>query len=243
MAIQSIAAWMRSALPVTPKITEVVKWFREVSPLIENKRGIEIEGFHEFFKTRMPIIHTLPQSLDRVNFSKNAVYDGCSLIDEGEHGAYQLTGRRYLGEVISLSPIDNQQYDFVLCADNLQKTANPIKALTEIYRILKEGGTLVWMQSNQDQDREVTTIEHLIYDHLGNMSEQDSTHAQEVLGYYRGDNKLAFKQAVDDNLHQRIMHHHVFDLELMEDALGYVNFEVLIKEENDDELIVVAIKN
>lgn len=242
MALKHISAWVREALPYAPEAEPVLDWFQKVVPFIDGKQGIEIEGYHKFFQTRMPL-HTLAKSLDKVNFARDSVYDGCILAEDCEFGAYQLSGRRYLGEVISLSAIANQQYDFVTVADHLQKVANPIKALVEIYRILNEDGVLVWMQPKHKVGRSVTTFDHLLEDYLENVSEQDDTHAEEVMDNFVGENKTEFKKLIDDNLHSRVMQHHVFDLALMEDALGYANFKVETHDESDSETVVVAIKD
>ncbi len=49
----------------------------------------------------------------------------------------------YLADITDMSVIDNNHYDSALCLDVLEHVPDPSKALSEIYRILKQGGKLV----------------------------------------------------------------------------------------------------
>lgn len=52
-------------------------------------------------------------------------------------------GLRYLCSVTDMAPVPDTSYDTVLCSEVLEHVGDPAAALTEIYRVLKPGGTLI----------------------------------------------------------------------------------------------------
>ena len=50
---------------------------------------------------------------------------------------------KYIGDVQKMNMIDNESYDSALCLEVLEHVKNPVKAISEIHRVLKKGGKLV----------------------------------------------------------------------------------------------------
>lgn len=48
----------------------------------------------------------------------------------------------YIGDITNL-PIENESFDYVLCTEVLEHIFNPIKAINELVRICKKGGTII----------------------------------------------------------------------------------------------------
>lgn len=57
------------------------------------------------------------------------------------------------GDVCDI-PLDDEQFDAVMCVDALQYVPDPARALREFYRVLKPGGSLLLIvPNNQEDDR------------------------------------------------------------------------------------------
>ena len=116
----------------------------------------------------------------------------------------------------------------------MEHVANPIKALIEWRRVLIEDGFLILVlpnkESNFDHFRPFTSIEHLVDDFVSDTDESDLTHLPEILLLL--DLKLdtaagtfeCFEKRAYANFAIRSMHHHVFDLKLIEAMLHYSGF-------------------
>jgi hypothetical protein len=84
-----------------------------------------------------------------------------------------------------------------------------------------------------DNKRPITKLSHLIEDFENHITEEDSTHFEEVISLH--DFKLdAFVQSKEDlikrtslNIKNRAVHHHVFDLALIKELLLYCGFEMI----------------
>jgi predicted SAM-dependent methyltransferase len=140
-----------------------------------------------------------------------------------------------------------------LSSHSLEHIANPLKALTEWLRILKKGGTLLVILPDSsytfDCKRPITKFEHLIQDYNENTSERDLTHLEEILSlhdlsYDKGiKNFDEFKKRSHDNFRNRCLHHHVFDLNLMERIFNYFHLKVIVKTTSPPfNLIMMGIK-
>lgn len=114
------------------------KYFKKIYSIekFDRKSGIEIGGPSRLFSN----IYEVCSSCDNVNYNLHTVWS------ENESNVFQY-GNRELGSFIIADATDMWQigdakYDFVLSSNNLEHIANPLKALKEFTRILKEGGLL-----------------------------------------------------------------------------------------------------
>ena len=154
------------------------------------KSGIEIGGPSQVFSRRgiFPV-YPIVKALDNCNFANNTVWDGS--IHQGQTFRFdrgKSAGVRHVVEAGSMDSIPSASYDFVLSSHMLEHTANPIRALIEWKRLLKDRGTLVLILPDKkrtfDHRRPVTTLAHLINDFNFGMMEDDLTHLPEILAMH-----------------------------------------------------------
>ena len=149
------------------------------------KNGIEIGGPSSIFTKKgfLPIYPAI-SNLDGCNFSANTVWEGS--IAEGKTYVYgNKIGHQYISDGNNLSMISNEKYDFILSCHSLEHFANPIKAIVEWKRILKNDGFILLVLPHKDKTfdhrRQVTSLEHIINDFTNDTLESDTTHFEEVL--------------------------------------------------------------
>ncbi|MCV7051541.1 methyltransferase domain-containing protein [Mycobacterium heidelbergense] len=219
---------------------------------VEDKHGIEIGGPSALFKTVLPL-YRFVAGLDGVNFSTETVWEGN--IEEGGNFKYyyKRSGRQFISDATDLSEIAGARYDFLLSSNCLEHVANPIKALTEWKRVIKEGGAMIVVlpnkQSNFDHRRPFTKFEHLLDDFTQDVGEDDLTHLDEILALHdlpmdppAGDLEH-FRQRSLKNFHNRTLHHHVFDIQLIEQILRYVGLEIIDMTTTRTDFFALATKN
>ena len=143
-------------------------------------------------------------------------------------------------------------YDFLISSDCLEHIANPLKALLEWARIIKNGAPMLLVLPNKvqnfDNKRQFTTIEHILQDFNQNIGEDDLTHLPEVLSLHDllldpdAGTFENFTRRSLDNFNNRCIHHHVFHIPLIEIMLTHVGFEVQDIQENPISFTTLAIK-
>lgn len=221
-------------------------------PFVEGKYGIEVGGPSKVFRTVLPLYEHVG-GLDGVNFSTDTLWEG--RITPGQNFDYGASrpGRQYVSEATELSEIATGHYDFLLSSNCLEHVANPIKALEEWKRVIKPGGGLVLVLPNQksnfDHRRPVTPFGHLLEDFTSDVGEDDLTHLDEILRLHdlRRDppagNLAQFRERSLKNLQNRTLHHHVFDVEVIEQMLNQVGFEILDTTVTRTDFFALARKN
>jgi SAM-dependent methyltransferase len=203
------------------------------------KSGIEIGGPSPIFKDNKILpIYKIINSLDGCNFSTNSVWEG--KISRGNNFFYhelKPKGFQYIAEATNLSEIEDSKYDFLLSSNCLEHVANPLLAMSDWVRVVKNKGYLLIILPNKertfDHNRPVTSFEHIINDYKNGTKEDDKTHLEEILIFHdlgmdieAGSFEKFFKRSAD-NFNNRCLHHHVFDIELVRKMLNYFNLEIL----------------
>jgi len=95
----------------------------------------------------------------------------------------------------------------------------------------------------------VTPFGHLLEDFAGDIGEDDLTHLDEILRLHdlRRDppagNLTQFRERSLKNLQNRTLHHHVFDVEVIEQMLNQVGFEILDTTVTRTDFFALARKN
>jgi len=186
-------------------------------------------------------IYRLVQSLDNCNFSNQTVWDGA--IAQGmtfRYDSRRQSGRQYICEAADLKPIPDRSYDFLISSHALEHIANPLQALSEWIRVLKDEGVMVLVVPHKDATfdhrRPVTSLDHLLEDLHNGTNESDLTHLPEILELHDlGRDHPAgtpeeFKRRSERNVDNRCLHHHVFNAKLVVKILMQMNLQILAME-------------
>ena len=133
--------------------------------------------------------------------------------------------------------IDNEIYDFILSANNLDLTANPLKALQEFKRVLKKGGLIIIIVPTREKTfnhrRELTRFEHLLEDYKNDMKEDDLTHLPEILRLYDFElddffkDRETFERLAEFNYENKILRHHVFGKRCLTKIFRWLELEII----------------
>lgn len=218
--------------------------------LFKFKKGIEIGGPSNRFNTNSFFpLYDIVDALDNINFSKANLWSkNDSFYNKNENTFINS----FIADATNLNFLESNHYDFVLSCNNLEHIANPIKAINEWNRILKINGNLLLVLpnkiSNFDHKRQYTKLEHILDDFINDINEDDLTHLHEVLSYHdlsrdpKAGNYDNFRQRCLDNFNNRAIHHHVFNIGLLEDILKYCGMILIYKEVTYTDLYIIAQK-
>jgi SAM-dependent methyltransferase len=222
--------------------------------LLNNKSGLEIGGPSGVFKkVGILPLYGIVANLDNCNFSGMTTWEG--QIIEGRTFRFRKDkplGYQYLTEATDLSGIDSSKYDFVLSSHMLEHTANPLLAIYEWIRVLKDDGIFVILVPHKDATfdhrRPITTLEHIVEDYNCNVKEDDLTHLSEILELHDLEKDPgagtfeSFKARSEDNINNRCFHHHVFNTQLAVQILDYMNLQIQYVEAILPQHIVIVAK-
>lgn len=212
--------------------------FSYCESLLRGQRGIEIGGPSQVFTAKglLPV-YPIAGQIDNCNFGDTTVWEGD--IKEGQTFQFDRNkpvGRQYVVEATEMGRIPSGSYDFVLSSHVLEHTANPILALSEWVRLLKEHGLLVLLLPHKegtfDHRRPVTTLQHLIADFDAGMTEDDLTHMPEIMALHdlvcdpEAGDAAAFKARSEHNFENRCFHHHVFDTQLAVRLVDHMGLQI-----------------
>jgi SAM-dependent methyltransferase len=228
--------------------------FKLLRELVTDGIGFEVGGPSQMFAAGglLPV-YALARRVDNCNFAAATLWErDASDGDTFLFSPHRAPGHQYVAEATRLTAIPSASYDFVLSSHALEHTANPLKALIEWARVLKDDGALVLVVPHRegtfDHRRPVTTLDHIREDYRENRGEDDLTHLSEVLALHDasrdpGEHSLALAERMQRNLEFRSMHHHVFDTRLAVGIVEAAAFQILAVEPLlPDHIIVVARK-
>lgn len=213
-------------------------YYQHYKPFFDEKIGLEIGGPSGIFRRRglLPV-YSVAACIDNCNFGDQTIWEGT--IKQGATFHYDkqhAPGNQYIAEATNLNGIASTAYDFILSSHVLEHVANPIQALSEWIRVLKEQGLLVLVVPHKDgtfdHRRPVTSLAHMIQDFEQQSTEGDMTHLEEILTFHdlakdpgAGDFQL-FKQRSEKNLQNRTLHHHVFDTRLAIEVVHHMGLQI-----------------
>lgn len=211
--------------------------------LKNKKRGLEIGGP----SPSMDLVYAIDIPIDGINHQSN-VWQGSI-----KQTIYKNGGKQYFGDGLQL-PQEAKDYDFILNAHVLEHIANPLKALFHWKERLLSGGVLILVLPKKelcfDHKRNITPLETLVDKYERNVGEDDLSSLDEILklhdlamdppaGTYK-----QFKKRSLDNFNNRCLHHHVFDLNLLERVAKFIDMQVKFKWVNGiDQYIILEKKN
>jgi ubiquinone/menaquinone biosynthesis C-methylase UbiE len=220
---------------------------------LNNQSGLEIGGPSSIFRVKgiFPI-YIYAKNIDGVNFSDNTIWE--HKLQTGNNYNYfdHFYGYQYIAEATDLHMIETNKYDFLLSSHSLEHIANPVKALKEWNRVLKNSGKLILVlpdkENTFDSKRPYTSFEHLLNDFNNNVKEDDQTHIEEILQLHdhSKDNtvdKVKFAERLKENLVHRSAHHHVFSFTLINQVLEFTGFTRLYQQKNKPFHLVTIAQN
>lgn len=212
---------------------------------LHHKRGIEIGGPSRIFGDNGYIpIYTVIESLDGCNFSNTTLWEGEINKEMKYNYAEGKNGKQFISEATELSHISDKTYDFIISSHCLEHVANPLKAVAEWLRIVKDEGYFLLVLPNKeycfDRKRPFTPFEHLLADYKNNTQEDDLTHLEEIMQLHDlsmdkpAGTPKQFRERSLKNFEIRGLHHHVFSIETLKNILEFFNVEVILthKDEN-----------
>ena len=177
-------------------------------------------------------------SVDNCLFTNQTIWEG--EVQEGRHYQYhwrKQPGQQFICEATDLKMIRDSSYGCVLAANCLEHIANPLKALEEWKRMLKEGGLLLLVLPHKvgtfDWRRPTTGLAHMIADYERGVGEDDMTHLTEILSLHdlkkdkRAGSAGQFRERCLKNYINRALHHHVFETQTALAMVDHAAFQVI----------------
>ena len=212
--------------------------FQLAKEMVVGKDGFEIGGPSRVFsKLGLLPLYEISNRIDNCNFGHNTIWEG--VLEEGSNFRYgkgAVLGRQYIREAVDLHGIPSKEYDYVCSADVIEHVANPLYALFEWSRIIKDGGTMILLAPHKektfDRRRPLTSFDHLVEDYNRGTTEDDQTHISEVLEFHDlsldplAGSYEEFKRRTLNNFENRAVHQHVFDVDLVLRMLSHVGLQI-----------------
>jgi SAM-dependent methyltransferase len=225
-----------------------------VVELFNGKNGLEIGGASPIFtKDGLIPIYPIVNGLDCCNFSKDTIWEGT--IEEGHSFQFYngKIGYRYICEAMELSEkISFKNYDFIISSNCLEHSANPLKVIYESLKVISSDGLLLIVvpkrEATFDHNRPITFFSHIEKDFENDMTENDSTHFDEIIELHDlskdpwAGTLIQFKERSLNNYYNRALHQHVFDMQLLEEIYEYFNLTSLFKSDMGGEYLIVGRK-
>ena len=219
----------------SPRLSSVASY----ELLLAGRQALEIGGPSDIFSDDgfLPLYRVL-ERVDNCLFSARTVWTG-----EVQGGrtfrCHPQTeqGFQFICEATDLNPIQSGSYDCILASHCLEHVANPLRALEEWKRALKEDGILLLILPHKDctfdWGRPTTSLHHMIEDRDRSVGEDDLSHLPEILALHdlskdkRAGSHEQFRQRCLANYSHRAMHHHVFDSPTAVAMVDYAGFKVI----------------
>jgi SAM-dependent methyltransferase len=221
--------------PFIPKLRSLAAYRSE----LRSKRGLEIGGPSPLLAYNGPVpVYDVLESLDNCLYSGKTIWEG--EVREGNTFLYhpgKRPGTQIISEATDLQSVADSSYQCVLACHCLEHIANPLRALGEWKRVLKNDGLLLLILPHKDGTfdwrRPVTPLAHMIEDYENGVGEEDLKHLPEVLELHdlskdkpAGTGEQFRQRCLSNHIH-RAMHHHVFDTMAALATVNYAGLQVL----------------
>ena len=212
-------------------------WYSAIKGYVDGRKCLEIGGPSSIFGKGSEIpIYPYLGSWDNIDFSQTTLWSQGANRGGVRASNGDFTGQQFITDATELTPIDSGSYDVVLSSHVVEHIANPIRALTEWKRVLKEDGRILAVVPEGarmfDHARTTTSIDHFLRDFRDGVLEDDLGHLPEILRYH----DISMDSAVQGlenfvarsrrNGELRALHHHVFTPQSLAELLGVAGFVV-----------------
>ncbi len=105
-------------------------------------------------------------------------------VDRFSEYANEPTMAEYFGDAADLPFVDSS-LNYVATSHVIEHAANPLSALLEWYRVLKDGGVIYMVVPNRlaifDRSRALTPVEHMVEDFQNQVTQCDGTHIHDFV--------------------------------------------------------------
>jgi SAM-dependent methyltransferase len=203
-----------------------------LAKITNNKYGVEIGGP----SSTGDIIYENSISMDNVIFSSNTIWS-----NHTEDYIYynNKKGKVIINDAVNITSIKNEIYDFCFASHALEHIANPLKAIKEWLRIIKNNGYIIIIVPEKsfcfDHKRNYSKFSILLSQYEKNVNEDDLSTLPEILLNHDlskdppAGNIEAFTKRSLDNFNNRSLHHYVYDDNLLLDICSYFKCEFIYK--------------
>ena len=193
-----------------------------------NKIGVEIGGP----SSTGEILYQNAATIDNVIFSANTIWSNHT----DEYNYYSnKKGKVIINDAVNISLVQNECYDFCFSSHSLEHIANPLKAINEWLRIIKNGGYIIIIVPEKsvcfDHKRNYSKFSTLLSQYEKNVDEDDLSTLPEILRNHdlsmdpsAGDLGAFTKRSLD-NLNNRCLHHYVYNDDLLMEICNYFKCE------------------
>jgi len=224
------------------------KSMEPLTDFIHNAKGLEIGG-PSMFGVRDTGIYTLPRNLDNLQLLPSLI------VSPFELPGKNISGATFAGDVVNVSNVFvPNTFDFTFMSHLLEHLKNPLKALRELWTVLRPNGYCILILSHKENtfnhQRPVTELKELV-EHFDNNETEDDImdHVTPTLleqyDFTRDPEagcKDEFIERCRNNFQNRCFHVHVFDHKLIKECFAQTSFKHVYTQLADGHLIVVGQK-
>jgi len=200
--------------------------------ITNNKLGVEIGGP----SNNANIIYKNAINIDNVIFSKDTIWGSHT----NEYNFYyNKKGKVIINDAVDISLVQNESYDFCFASHSLENIANPLKAINEWLRIIKNNGYIIIVVPEKsacfDHKRKYSKFSTLLSQFKNNVGEDDLSTLPEILMNHdlsmdppAGDLGAFTKRSLD-NFNNRCLHHYVYNDDLLMEICNYFKCKYIFK--------------
>lgn len=143
--------------------------------------------------------------------------------------ATQLVRPHFVTDLQTLSGIADESMDFVVACHVIEHTVSPITAIAACHRALKPGGSLLLvvpdMDKTFDRTRQLTSLQHLIDDHISPSRLRDKEHFDEFYTKVFPPEKAEDIEELAARMHAENfpIHYHCWNYESFSQMVTWIN--------------------
>ncbi len=188
----------------------------------KNKKGLEIGG--------------PSQRTGKMIYDNNIELDNTIINENIKIEKYTMKNfykNIYINDNTNLHSIKNEKYDFIFSSNCLEHIANPLKAINESLRVLKNKGFLIIIVPDKkytfDHYRNYSEFKEIKDAYDKDIKEDDISRIDEILKNHdlsrdRINTKFdIFKEKCLNNYETRIIHHYVYNFNLLKEIVIFLD--------------------
>jgi len=223
----------------TTKIVNNMSLDNTLRMCVINKAGLEIGGPSESAKLS---VYPYANLIDNVIFSKKTVWHN-TVNNEFKYYRHKI-GKCFINDSTDIYSISDNSYDFIYASHTLEHVANPIKALKEWLRIIKNDGYIILVLPDKmksfDHNREYSKFTTIRSQYENGIGEDDLSTLSEILEKHdlSMDSPAGtfeqFKLRSLDNYNNRCLHHYVYNEALLNEICTFLNCSTVYSENTNN---------